>query len=58
MLCGRFEKFGSYPGNRGPGWGRMEVTGVLDGRGSAKYFENFNKISLFLVRIWVLALLR
>ena len=35
MLCGRFEKFGSYPGNRGLERGRMEVTGGLDGRGSA-----------------------
>jgi hypothetical protein len=57
MLCGRFEYFGSYWGNRGLGWSRMGRTGGLGEWGSAKRYVDLNKTGLLLVRIWVLALL-
>jgi len=56
MLCGRFEFFGSYSGNREVIRARIGVTCGLDGWGSANRFVNPNKIGLLLVQIWALAL--
>ena len=41
MLCGRFEYFGSYPGNQGLKRGRMGITGGLDEWG-ARGRENYD----------------